>query len=78
MSSDPSKDLWRGKRVIWRHKPSGGYGYVMRVPVTVVDVRGKMVGIRLENGTELVVQWKNIVDPSDMRHVVPTLEPTQE
>lgn len=28
-------DLWRGLRVIWLHRPRGGYGYAIRVPCTV-------------------------------------------
>lgn len=28
-------DIWPGRRVVWRHKPRGGYGYVLRIQAVV-------------------------------------------
>jgi hypothetical protein len=37
-----------GQAVTWRHVPRGGYGYVMRVPATVVKQTPKRVQILAE------------------------------
>lgn len=70
----PRHDLWRGKRVIWRHKPKGGYGYVMRLPVTVVEVLRATVRIRTETGKFVTVKMASIIDPPSMIDVVATVE----
>lgn len=44
---DP-RDLWRGLRVIWRHKPRGGYGFVLKIPAKVLHVTRKRVTIEVE------------------------------
>jgi hypothetical protein len=59
---DP-RDLWRGQRVIWRHVPRGGYGFVLRIPATVVKVTQKRVTIKVESET----QPKTVsVDPASL------------
>lgn len=41
-------DWQPGNKVIWRHEMRGGYGYVERIPATVVSVFAKRVRIRVE------------------------------
>lgn len=31
--------LSRGSRVVWMHRPRGGYGYTIHIPATVVSIR---------------------------------------
>jgi hypothetical protein len=68
-------DLWKGKRVIWRHKPRGGYGYVLRIPVTIDGLTKARATIRLETGEVIVVPRAALISPPTMRGVGPSVEP---
>lgn len=59
------RDLWRGLRVFWLHKPKGGYGYEMRIPVQVAKVGAKRVMVEVECGDG--TRAKRIVSVSRLR-----------
>jgi hypothetical protein len=48
------RDLWKGLCCIWRHVPRGGYGFALRIPVTVERVFCNAVLIRIEASGKLV------------------------
>lgn len=58
MSTEPidARDIWRGLRVVWLHVPRGGYGYVLRVPATVVSASRTHVTIDAERADRSVVR----------------------
>lgn len=72
------RDLWRGLRVVYRFRPSGGYGFVLAVPATVEFVHRKRVQILIEGiGTRLTVSPESLTIPEaprGMRDVVATVE----
>lgn len=61
-------DLWRGRRVIWRHKPRGGYGFVLRIPVAVEEFESMhAVHVRIEATGEVVaIAMQHLVIPISM------------
>lgn len=63
-------DLYHGKRVLYRFTPRGGYGYTMRIPVTVLGYTEASARVRVEkNGEELTVRRASLIDQPSMRDV---------
>ena len=58
----PLDELYRGRVCVWRHRPRGGYGYVIRIPVTVVSRAARRVTVRLADGREVVVDGSRLVE----------------
>lgn len=64
-------DLFVGLRCLWRFKPRGGYGFVLRVPVRVLSLTAGMATILVENtGTRKTVSIGSLVCPPTMRNAV--------
>jgi len=69
------RDLWKGLRCIWRHIPRGGYGFALRIPVTVERIWCNAVEVRIEASGKLVkVKPEAIILPSTMTGVVVSAE----
>ena len=64
MATDPLPihELYSGRVCVWRHRPRGGYGYVIRIPVIVVSRDARRVTVRLADGREVVVDGSRLVD----------------
>jgi hypothetical protein len=56
---------WRGRRCLWRHTPRGGYGFVIRVPVTIVAITSRTrATVLVESvGKRVSVSRRSLVDP---------------
>lgn len=64
-----------GKRCLWRFKPRGGYGFILRVPVTIESLTANTATVLVEQtGKRVVVARKSLIDPATMRHVGPAVE----
>jgi hypothetical protein len=60
-------DAWPGRRCVWRHTPRGGYGFTLRIPVTVLSRGGTSALVRVEaTGDKRTVTLTRLVD-ADMR-----------
>jgi hypothetical protein len=75
----PNDDLWPGRCCRWRCTPRGGYGYTIRIPVTVVAVHRTRATVRLATGEVRVVSRYRLVDamPYEQGHRV-AVEPPAE
>jgi len=70
-----SGDLYPGIRVLWRHTPKGGYGFVMRIPVTVVSKTAKRCVVRIDaTEQEISVPYRSLILPKTMVGAVPHIE----
>lgn len=60
-------NLYVGKRVLWRFKPRGGYGFVLRVPVRIDVLTENRATITIEStGVSRIVSLRSIIDPPSM------------
>lgn len=72
MTAPEARQLEPGQRVVWRHQPRGGYGYVIRVPATVVRRTAKRVLIAAQLKTGAT---KNVwTQPAALEAVVEMME----
>ena len=44
----PARLIVVGSKLWWRHKPRGGYGFALVIPVTVIEVWPKSALVRFE------------------------------
>lgn len=65
-------DLYKGRRCLWVFTPRGGYGFRLRVPVTVLEVGRTTVTILVE-GRDVTrrVAVSSLYDPPTMIHAKP-------
>ncbi len=68
-------DLWVGLRCVWKHKPRGGYGFVIRVPVTVLALYQTQAWVKVEGtGKTAIVLRTSLTTPANMTNVRVTAE----
>jgi hypothetical protein len=68
-------DLWKGKRCLWRFRPRGGYGFVLRVPVTIELLTESRAKILIDGtDTRRIVSRRSLISPPTMRGAKPEVE----
>lgn len=68
--------LYVGKRVLWRFRPRGGYGFVLRVPVVIRALTPTGATVEIERGGKQVrVLRSSLASPPTMIGVRPEVEP---
>jgi len=58
-------DVAPGAQLIWLAVPRGGYGYVFRVPVTVIKVGAARVLVQPQHGKARLVKAENLREGND-------------
>jgi hypothetical protein len=68
-------DLWVGLRCVWKHRPRGGYGFVIRAPVTIRRLHATRATVEVEGtGKMAKVSRASLFSPPTMTGVGITAE----